>query len=56
MLIPDVVLKWLMENAYAAKGDDYWFIMDFPSNDTPDRLHIPIKKHSWGQIRDKLGK
>ena len=55
MTISDEVLKWLKENAYAVKGENYWFITDFPPNEIPESLHIPIKKRSWQQIRDQLG-
>jgi len=45
------IARWLKENAYAAKGDKYWFLPDFPSEEIPDRLEIPIKKRSWENIR-----
>ena len=45
------VLTWLKRNAYAVKGDDYYLMTDFPQNEVPDRLHIPLKKRAWREIR-----
>ncbi len=42
-------LKWLKEHAYAVKGEDYWFLSDFPSGQIPDRLEIPLRKRSWNK-------
>ena len=56
MKFTEDVQKWLRENAYAVKGDDYWFLPDFPSEQVPDRLEIPIKGQSWKKyIRDNEG-
>ena len=51
MEINDEVLKWLKANAYAVKEEEYWFLSDFPENQTPDRLEIPINNKNWGKIR-----
>jgi hypothetical protein len=53
-----IVIRWLMDNAYAAKGEEYWLIRDFPSDNTPDRLHIPIKPQTkvWREIKKALAK
>ena len=44
------LLKWLKENAYAVKGDAHWFLPDFPIDQIPDKLEIPINKRSWSKI------
>ena len=49
-MIPIEVIKWLKESAYAVKGAGYWFITDFPNNQTPDSLHIPLKEKGWQAI------
>ena len=48
------VVKWLKENAYAAKAEEYWFLPDFPSEQTPDKLEIPIRKKTWSEITQSL--
>lgn len=45
------VLKWLKGNAYAVKGNNYYTMADFPEDDVPDRLHIPLRKRAWREIR-----
>ena len=47
MELTEDVAKWLRKNAYAVKGEDYWFLSDFPSEQTPDKLAIPVSKRSW---------
>ena len=41
------IVKWLKENAYAIKGKEYWLLSDFPNEQIPDKLEIPINKRSW---------
>ena len=50
MKITSEIAKWLRENAYAVKGSEYWFLSDFPSSQTPDRLEIPMKDKAWQSI------
>ena len=47
MQLTEDVVKWLKENAYAVKDKDYWFLNDFPSDQIPDRLEIPMNKQAW---------
>ena len=51
MKITSEVLRWLKDNAYAVKGEDYWFLPDFPTDQTPDKLEIPINKRKWLNIK-----
>lgn len=55
MNIPDEVIRWLKENAYAAKGKEHWFLRDFPKDEIPDSLHVPMNKRIWRPIQEKLG-
>ena len=52
----DIIIKWLMDNAYAAVGDDYWMFKDFPLDKNPDRFHIPIAPNTkiWRIIKARL--
>ena len=51
MKLTEGIVKWLEENAYEAKGTDYWFLACFPSEQIPDRLEIPINKRSWEKLK-----
>ncbi len=48
------VVKWLKENAYVLKDNEYWFLPDFPSEQTPDRLEIPVSKQSWRKLAEAM--
>lgn len=54
MELTEDTMKWLKENAYAIKGEDFWFLPDFPDDQIPDRLEIPIKKRSWENIKSQV--
>jgi len=56
MQLTEGIVKWLKENAYAVKEGIYWFLPDFPSDQIPDRLEIPIKKRSWEKLKTGLTK
>ena len=56
MNIPSEVLKWLKENAYAVKDGEHWFITDFPEDEIPDNLHIPMNKRRWQPIQQEIQK
>ena len=55
MKISEEVVKWLREKAYAVKGEDYYFLTDFPPDEIPDNLHIPVKQKLWQQLLDLMG-
>ena len=46
------VVQWLKENAYAVKGEEYYFLDDFPRGQVPNNLVIPVNKRLWGQWLD----
>ena len=50
MKTPTEVIKWLKDNAYAVKGKDYWLLSDFPLNELPDKLEIPMNRKRWDLI------
>lgn len=50
MELTEDVIRWLEENAYAVKGKEYRFFSDFPSDQVPDRLQIPIGKKLWEKL------
>ncbi len=54
MDLTEAVVKWLRENAYAVKKGEYWFLSDFPSDQIPDRLEIPIRKRDWANWKTKV--
>ena len=54
MKLTQDIARWLKENAYAVKDDEYWFLPDFPNEQTPDRLEIPIKKRAWGKYKEAM--
>ena len=47
MKLTKEVVKWLEENAYAVKEKQYWLLRDFPSDQVPERLEIPVNKGFW---------
>jgi hypothetical protein len=48
------IVKWLEENAYAVKNGEHWFLVDFPNDQIPDKLEVPVKKRLWEQlVRDE---
>lgn len=51
MELTEDVEKWLRKNAYAVKGGNYWFLPDFPSEQTPDKLEIPVSNRSWEKLK-----
>jgi len=52
--LPDEVEKWLKENAYAIKGQDAYFVTDFPQDKQPDYLIIPVTNHNWKALRNVI--
>ncbi len=56
MKVSEEVVKWLRENAYAVKGDEFYFLPDFPPEQTPDYLHIPIRPKKWREIAPTTSK
>lgn len=54
MELTEDMAKWLMGNAYAVKREKYWFLPDFPSEQTPDKLEIPINKKSWDKMKQRV--
>ena len=50
MKIPNEVIKWLKENAYAVEDENYYFLPDFPQDKIPDRLQIPVDKRLWKEL------
>jgi len=48
------IWQWLQENAYASKEGDYWRLSDFPPNQIPDYLAIPITKSVWRKIKELI--
>ena len=53
MIVPQEVIKWLKENAYAEKDGEFWFVTDFPKDRLPERLIIPLGKRSrlWDMLK-----
>ena len=51
MKLTEDIVRWLKENAYAVKGEDYYFLPDSPGEQIPDRLEIPINKRTWEKFR-----
>ena len=49
-----IIIRWLRANAYAAIGEQYWLLRDFPADKVPERLHIPISSNTkiWRIIKN----
>ena len=54
MKVSSEIMKWLEENAYAMKNGDYWFLTDFPKDQIPYRLEIPMNKMVWKAMQEEL--
>ena len=52
MILTKDIIRFLKENAYAVKGGEYWFLSDFPSDQMPERLEIPMNKRAWEQLKE----
>jgi len=50
MKISKEVIKWLNENAYALKNNEWYFLPDFPKDERPRCLEIPVNKKLWKSI------
>ena len=49
-MITKVTVKWLRDKALATRGDDYYFLTDFPEGKTPRTLEIRLKPDEWEEI------
>jgi len=54
MKITKETAEWLNENTYAFKKGDWYFLPDFPKDQVPERLEIPVNKKSWQMTKDLL--
>ena len=52
MQISKEVIQWLRENAYAFKEGEHWFLPDFPKDQIPDKLEIPMRKRIWQALKE----
>ena len=52
----EIIINWLLTNAYGAIGEEYWVLRDFPVDRTPERFHIPIAPNTkiWRYIKQAL--
>lgn len=51
MKVTKEIRQWLSDNAYAVKSNgDMYSLSEFPKEDTPDHLRIPIRKIDWQSL------